>query len=66
MKNRRKSLSEAMGYKKRPRKMTLNELRSLIETQLLFEEEEQNFRKRDTRMYLIKGVCDPKLTGCGP
>jgi len=47
MKNRRhkKSLTEAFGYKKRVRQLSLNELRSLIKTGLLFEEEEAGKKK---------------------
>ena len=63
MKNRRKSLSEAMGYRKRPRKMTLNELRGLIETQLLFEkEEEKKEKEKEVDETVPEQFRNPKMT----
>jgi hypothetical protein len=48
VKNRRhkKSLTEAFGYKKRIHQLSLNELRNLIKTELLFEEEEKADEKK--------------------
>ena len=45
MKNRRHSLAEAMGYRKKARKVTINELRRLIENEILLEEEEKKDSK---------------------
>jgi hypothetical protein len=47
VKNRRhkKSLTEAFGYKERIHQLSLNELRNLIKTELLFEEEEADKKK---------------------
>ena len=49
VKNRRNknSLTEALGYKKQPRKITLSELRNLVKAELLFEEEEKKQPTKD-------------------
>jgi len=41
MKNRKRSLTEAFGYKRKARKISINELRSLIESEIILEEEEK-------------------------
>ena len=48
MKNRRhkKSLTEVFGYKKRVHQLSLNELRNLIKTELLFEEDEKDNKEK--------------------
>jgi hypothetical protein len=47
MKNYKQSLSEAMGYSKQTRKMSLTELRIMIESQLLLEKEEKSTEEVD-------------------
>jgi len=44
--NRRKSLAEALGYKKTTSKLSLNELRRMIQSEMLFEEEEKKDDKK--------------------
>ena len=47
MKNHKRSLSEAMGYRRKPRKISINELRGLIETELLVEEKDKKDKKEE-------------------
>ena len=47
MKNRKPSLSEAFGYTKRPKKISINELRRLIEAELVLEEKEEKEEKKE-------------------
>ena len=64
MKNRKHSLAEAMGYRKRARKVTLNELRGLIENELLLEKEEEkkDKKKEEADDNIPEQFQNPKMT----
>jgi hypothetical protein len=66
MKNRKQSLSEAFGYSKRPRKISINELRRLIESELVLEEKEEKKDKKEKEGEVDESVPEqfrnPKMT----
>ncbi len=62
MKNHRHSLTEAMGYRKKARKVTLNELRRLIESEVLLEEAEKEEKKAAPDDSIPEQFRNPKMT----
>lgn len=63
MRNRKykKSLTEALGYKKSARQLSLNELRNLIKTELILEKEEEKAAK-EVDETIPEQFRDPKMT----
>jgi len=64
MKNYKQSLSEAMGYSKQTQKMSLNELRMMIESQLLLEKEEESTEEVDDNV--PEQFRNPKMSATPP
>jgi len=64
MKNRKRSLTEAFGYKRKARKISINELRSLIESEVILEKEEKEdkAKKEPADTNIPEQFQNPKMT----